>query len=145
MSSDWVVISRYEQTHEVLIAALLEVMPESSIRTTAEETVWEIVVESDGGENPPALLAVELPRRIQNPAELQRLLEGADVSAVEGVSVPLVFTEGSGGIPSDEVIWWQDIHALADLQVTDPLANRLAHAVAGRSEGAVILPRGEAA
>lgn len=145
MSSDWVVISRQEQTHEVLVAALLEVMPESSVRTTGEETVWEVVFESAGVEEPPALLAVELPRRIQNPAELQRLLPGAEVSAVQGVNVPLAFTEGSGGVPAGEVIWWQDIHALSDLHVTDPLANRLAHAVAGRSEGAVILPRGEAA
>ncbi|GAB3248836.1 hypothetical protein [Arthrobacter pigmenti] len=145
MSSDWVVISRQEQTHEVLIAALLEVMPESSLRTTADETVLEIVVESAGVEEPEPLLAVELPRRVQNPAEPQRLLPEANVSAVQGVDVPLAFTEGAGGVPSGEVIWWQDIHALGDLQVTGPLANQVAHAVAGRSEGAVILPRRAAA
>lgn len=145
MSSDWVIISRQEQTHEVLIAALLEVLPESSLRTTPDETVLEIVVESAGVEEPAPLLAVELPRRVQNPAEVQRLLPDADVSAVQGVDVPLAFTEGVGGVPAGEVIWWQDIHAIGDLHVTDPLANQVAHAVAARSEGAVILPRGAAA
>lgn len=145
MSSDWVVISRHEQTHKILVAALLEVMPESSVRTTADETVLEIVLESTATEEPPALLAVELPRRIQNPAEPQRLLAGADVSGVQGVDVPLAFSGESGGVAPGEVIWWQDIHAFGDLYVTDPLANRLAHAIAGRSEGAVIIPRREGA
>lgn len=144
MSSDWTVVSRQEQTHEVLIAALLEIMPESSLRSTVDETVLEIVVESSGVEDPPALLAVELPRRVQNPAELQRLLPNADVSAVEDIEVPLAFTEGTGAVPAGEVIWWQDIHAIGDLRVTDPLASRLTHAVAARSQGAVILPRGVA-
>lgn len=145
MSSDWIVISRHEPTHKVLIAALLEVMPDASLRTTAEETVWEILLESTPVEQPAALLAVELPRRIQNPAEPHRLLAGSEVSAVQGTNTPLVLSDESGRVPAREAIWWQEIHALGDIQMTDPLADRLAHAVAARSEGAVVLPHRETA
>lgn len=138
MSSDWTILSRLEPTHEVLIAALLEVMPHSSLRDTGEESVLEIIDAPDP--DSAALLAIELPRLIQIPAEPQRLLAGANISAVEGVPTPLVPAADGAGVPAGQPVWWQDLHGLGDPEQADPAAGRLAHAIAARAAGAVMIP-----
>ncbi|GAB3517484.1 hypothetical protein [Arthrobacter monumenti] len=138
MSNDWTILSRLEPTHEVLIAALLEVMPHAGLRDTGEESVLEITDAPDP--DSPALLAIELPRLIQIPAEPQRLLAGTKVSAIEGVPTPLVSAAGGAGLPAGQPLWWQDLHSLGDPEQSDPSAGRLAHAIAARVEGAVMIP-----
>ena len=87
------------------------------------------------------LLVVERAKLVHTTAELARLHPGADVSAPEGsVGIPDLFTS-PGAADGPSPVWWQDLHASANVPRTDHLAEALAHAVARRCRGVVVAPR----
>ena len=134
MSTRWTVISVQEPDQRLVVEALLETMPEKSMREAAEGQVLEIV---DGDRVP---LVLELPRRIQVPGEILRLHPGAEVSAPAGSGVPAFFTaEGTG---SDQPLWWLDVYATGGAPDGGTLADALTHAIARRTTGVVLLPDG---
>lgn len=138
MSSDWVVLSIEEQTEEIVIEALQEVVDAVDVRSPDDGHFLELL--DDQGV---VLLVIERPKLIRTPAELARLHPGADISAPGGSRrIPDMFTSdasaaGAGLSP----VWWQDLHASSNVPRTDDLADALAHAVARRSRGVVIVPR----
>ncbi|UPO77688.1 MULTISPECIES: hypothetical protein [Arthrobacter] len=134
MSTRWTVLSVQEPQQKLLVEALLETMPEKSMREAADGQVIEIV----DGERVP--LVLELPRRIQVPGEILRLCRGAEVSAPAGTGIPAFFTaEGTG---STEPLWWLDVYAVGGAPDGGTLADALTHAIARRTSGVVLLPDG---
>jgi hypothetical protein len=134
MSSDWSVISLREPDQRTVVEALVATMPELNVRETAENSLLELF--NDDGE---VQLVLELPRLVRVPQEVQRLLAGAEVSAVPGVRVPAVFAPGTGD-PAAEPLWWQDIHVRDGVPEATARADALCHALARRCEGAVVVP-----
>lgn len=136
MSSDWIVMSVDEPTEGIVLEALREVVDAVDVRSSPDGHFLELL--DDQGV---VLLVVERPKLIHTPAEVSRLHPGADISAPSGTAgIPDVFT---GPAPGDRPapVWWQDLHASANVPRTDHLADALAHAVARRSRGVVVVPR----
>ncbi|MBD8043025.1 hypothetical protein H9638_04285 [Arthrobacter sp. Sa2BUA2] len=134
MSIRWTIISVQEPDQRLVVEALLETLPEKSMREAAEGQVIEII---DGGR---VQLLIELPRRIQVPGEILRLHRGSEVSAPAGSGIPAFFTaEGTG---SAEPLWWLDVYAAGGAPDGGPLADALTQAIARRTTGVVLLPDG---
>ncbi len=136
MSSDWIVLSVEEQTEQVLIEALQEVVDSIDVRSSADGQYLELLDQQGV-----VLLVVERPKLIHTPSELARLHPGSDISAPDGSrGVPDLFLPATTGSSPPSPIWWQDLHASANVHRTDDLADALAHAVARRTQGVVIMP-----
>lgn len=136
MSSDWIVMSVDEPTEGIVLEALREVVDAVDVRSSPDGHFLELL--DDQGV---VLLVVERPKLIRTPAEVSRLHPGADISAPSGTAgIPDVFTGPAHG-DRPAPVWWQDLHASANVPRTDHLADALAHAVARRSRGVVVVPR----
>lgn len=136
MSSDWIVLSVDEPTEGVVIEALRHVVDAVDMRPSEDGHYLELL-----DDRSVTLLVIERAKLVHTTAELARLHPGADVSAPEGsVGIPDLFTS-PGAADGPSPVWWQDLHASANVPRTDHLAEALAHAVARRCRGVVVAPR----
>lgn len=134
MSSDWSVLSVDEQTEGVVIEALQEVVDAVDVRSDPDGRFLEML--DDHGV---VLLVVERPKLVRTPSELARVAPGADISAPDGGrGLPDLVLPGTTD-PSP--VWWQDLHAATAVPRTDVFADALAHAIAVRTRGVVVMPR----
>jgi hypothetical protein len=139
MSSDWTVLCVEEPTQALLVESLVETMPALNVREVAENMVLEVF--DDAGTVP---LAIELPRLIRNPGEVERLLAGAAVSIADGTAaMPAIFNSNAPAAAKEQPLWWQDIHVTNGQHDGGRLADALAHAIARRCSGAVVAPHQE--
>lgn len=136
MSSDWTVLSEVEPTQVMLVEAMVEAAPDLRVREVSDNAVLELF--DDAGT---VLLAVELPRLIQLPTEVDRLLRGAAVTAPDGSpGVPGYFTPDAGTEARAQPLWWQDLHVVNGEHDGATLADTFAHALARRCAGVVVAP-----
>lgn len=141
MSADWTIACAREPRQELILGSVATVMPEHYVRESTDGLLLEIL--DDGGDGSGStVIAIELPRLVRVPAELDRLLHGATVTAPAGGTVPLALTADAGAEAREQPVWWLDLHATAP--AAGPLADTLAHTIAGTCDGAVVGPRGEA-
>ena len=136
MSSDWTVLAEEEPTQVMLVGALVEAAPHLLIREVSDAMVLELF--DDAGT---VRLALELPRLIRNPAEVDRLLSGSTVTVPsDSVSVPAYFTPDADPASRTRALWWQDLHVVNGEHDGAALADTIAHALARRCAGVVIAP-----
>jgi hypothetical protein len=130
-------LSVEEQTEEVLFEALQEVVDSIDVRGHPDGQHLELLDEQGI-----VLLVIERPKLISTSSELARLYPGSEISAPDSSrGAPDLFRPGTTGSSPPSPVWWQDLHAAAKVPRTDELADALAHAVARRTQGVVIVPR----
>lgn len=136
MSSDWTVLSEVEPTQVMLVEAMVEAAPHLLVREVSDNAVLELF--DDAGT---VLVAVELPRLIQLPTEVDRLLRGAPVTVPDGsAGVPAYFSPDTSAETRARPLWWQDLHVVNGEHDGAALADVLTHALARRCAGVVVAP-----
>lgn len=136
MSSDWTVLAEVQPTQVMLVEALVEAAPQLLIREVADRAVLELF--DDAGT---VLVALELPRLIQNPTEVDRLLRGSPVTVPsDSPGIPAYFTPAADAEARSRPLWWQDLHVINGEHGGAALADTIAHALALRCSGVVVAP-----